>query len=389
MNTLARLLPLVLRQLTRRPARTFLTALGIAVATFLFVTVRAMRDGVREATEERATDTRLIVYRANRFCPFTSQLPQHYIDRIEAIDGVTGAVPIRIIVNNCRASLDVITFRGVPEEEFASEVMPSLTLSAGSIEEWQRRSDSAMVGSALAKRRGVGVGDRLTGAGLDVYVAGIVESTEPQDRNVAYVHLPFLQESARAQTSSGAGGIVTQFNVTVNDPKRMEEIASAIDAEFVRDPWPTSTKPERAFVARAARDIVEVSRFAGWLGIGALLAVFGLVANAIALAMQDRVRDIAILQTLGFSPRLVTVLVLAEGTILGAAGGVLGAIAASTALGLGHFTLSTDGVNVEFAATWTVFAAGCLAAFAIGALASLFPAWRAGRSEIVSGFRAV
>lgn len=389
MNALPRLLPLVLRQLSRRPVRTVLTTVGVAVATFLFVAVRAMETGIREATEERAGDTKLVVYRANRFCPFTSQLPQHYVDRIERIDGVEAAVPMRIIVNNCRASLDVITFRGVPEESFEREVLPDLRVVAGGIEEWERRSDAAMVGRALAERRGVGVGDRLTGAGVDVYVAAIVESDEPQDRNVAYVHLPFLQETARAATSSGAGGIVTQFNVTVKDPKRLEEVAKLIDEEFAKDVAPTSTKPERAFVARAARDIIEVSRFAGWLGIGALLAVFALVANAIALAMQDRVRDIAILQTLGFAPSLVTTMVIAEGLLLGVLGGLVGAAAASIALRLGHLTLGTEGIHVEFAASWAVFTAGWFAALLIGGLASVVPAWRAGRTEIVSSFRAI
>jgi putative ABC transport system permease protein len=383
-----RLMPLVLRQLARRPVRTALTAMGVAVATFLFVSVRAMERGVRDATEARASDTKLIVYRANRFCPFTSQLPEHYVERIRRIPGVTGAVPVRIVVNNCRASLDVITFRGVPEEDFEREIMPSLRISSGSVEEWERRGDSAMVGSALAARRGVGVGDRLSGAGIDVYVAGIVESDEPQDRNVAYVHLPFLQESARNLTSSGAGGIVTQFNVTVAESTRLEEIASAIDAEFERDPAPTSTKPERAFVARAARDIIEVSGFARWLGFGALVAVFALVANAIALGMQDRVRDIAILQTLGFKPALVTNLVIAEGILLGLLGGLVGASAAWLALRFGHFTLAMEGVNVEFAATAGVFLVGWLAALAIGGLASVAPAWRAGRTDIVSSFRA-
>ncbi len=391
MSAFLRLLPLVLRQLTRRPVRTALTAAGVAVATFLFVSVRAMESGVREATEARASDTTLIVYRANRFCPFTSQLPQHYVERLRRIPGVTKAVPMRIVVNNCRASLDVITFRGVPEESFAEEVMPSLRLTAGSLEEWERRGDGAMVGSALAERRGVGVGDRLSGAGIDVHVAGIVESDEPQDRNVAYVHLPFLQEASRALVGGGAGGagtIVTQFSVSVSDPARLDEIATAIDAEFARDPAPTSTKPERAFVARAAKDIVEVTGFARWLGLGALVAVFALVANAIALGMQDRVRDIAILQTLGFRPGLVTTLVIVEGILLGAVGGLIGAGGAWTALRIGRFSLATEGVNIEFAATLGVFSVGWLAALAIGGLASVLPAWRAGRSEIVTSLRA-
>ncbi len=398
MIAILRLAPLVLRQLTRRPLRTALTAVGVAVAAFLFVSVRAMERGVAEATEARATDTTLIVYRSNRFCPFTSQIPQHYTNRIESIPGVVSAVPMRIVVNNCRASLDVITFRGVPEEAFVRDMLPSLRLVEGSIDEWARRGDGAMVGRTLAERRGVRVGDRLSGAGIDVHVAGIVESDEPQDRNVAYVHLPFLQEASRAVTGGeggdgsdggGAGGIVTQFTVRVDDPMRIVEIARAIDAEFARDPAPTTTTPERAFVARAAKDIVEVSRFARWLGFGALVAVFALVANAIALGMQDRVRDIAILQTLGFRPGLVTALVILEGVLLGAIGGLLGAGAAWAGLALGRLSVATEGVSIEFAAHPGVVVSGWIAAFLIGGLASVLPAWRAARVEIVASLRAV
>ena len=55
-----------------------------------------------------------MVYRENRFCPSTSRLPEYYLDEIRKVPGVREAVPIKIAVNNCGASLDVITFRGVP-----------------------------------------------------------------------------------------------------------------------------------------------------------------------------------------------------------------------------------------------------------------------------------
>ncbi len=378
------LLPFVLRQLRRRPMRVLLTGLGVAVAAFLLVAVEAMDRGVREATESSARDTRLVVYRANRFCPFTSQLPQHYLSRLEAIPGVASAVPIKIIVNNCRASLDVLTFRGVPEEEFVSKMMPGFRLRQGSLDEWRRRGDGAMLGAALADRRRLSVGDRFSSAGVTVYVAGIIESDEPQDRNVAYVHLPFLQETAR---KGGSGGIVTQFTVEVSDPKRLEEVAAAIDAEFARDQSPTSTKPEKAFVARAARDIVQVAGFARWLGIGSLVAVFALVANAIALALQDRSREIAILQTLGFRPGLVTSLVVAEGTLLGLGGGAIGALAAWGILRWCRFALTMEGVNVEFAAGIAVALLGIGWSMAMGAAASLLPALRAASQSIVSSLR--
>ncbi|MDZ4831025.1 MAG: ABC transporter permease [Phycisphaerae bacterium] len=384
MTKLYALFPFVIRQLTRRPARLALTALGVAVASFLLVAVEAMDRGVRDATEADARDTKLIVYRANRFCPFTSQLPQHYAARIEAIPGVASAIPIKIVVNNCRASLDVITYRGVPDEAFATRLMPTMRLRAGSLDEWTRRGDGAMVGATLAERRDLSVGDRFTAAGVAVFVAGIVESDAPQDRNVAYVHLPFLQETANR---GGTGGIVTQFTVEVDDPKQLDAVAAAIDEEFARDAAPTSTKAEKAFVARAAADIVQVARFARWLGLAALIAVFALVTNAIALALQDRSREIAILQTLGFRPSLVTALVVTEGALIGLLGGCVGGLLAWAALRYGRFTMATEGVNVEIAAGFVVALAGIGWATGIGAVASVVPALKAALRPIVSSLR--
>ena len=91
MNRLSRAVPFTWRNLVRRPLRTALTVLGIAVATFLFCFVGSMRDGVARATEAGAAETTLVVYRKNRFCPFASQLPQSYERSIEDVPGVRAA----------------------------------------------------------------------------------------------------------------------------------------------------------------------------------------------------------------------------------------------------------------------------------------------------------
>ena len=111
MNRAISVIPTVWRQIVRAPIRTGLTITGIAVAMFLFTSVEAMRIGVHAATTSSAQDATLVVYRENRFCPFTSRLPQFYGDRIERIDGVRSVIPMQILVSNCRASLDVVTFR--------------------------------------------------------------------------------------------------------------------------------------------------------------------------------------------------------------------------------------------------------------------------------------
>lgn len=380
-----RYIPLVLKKVLRQRVRSALTLGGIAAAIFLFCTVQAMLQGVREATETGATDNCLVVYRENRYCPFTSRLPEYYGPRIAKINGVKSVVPMKIVVNNCRTSLDVVTFRGVPRDDFSSLLAPRLTIVSGSLADWQRRSDAALIGETLAKRRGLSPGDRFDAAGVTVYVAGVIQSAEAQDQNVGYVHLDFLQRTV----DNNKLGVVTQFNVTVDDPARMAAIATEIDATFAHDPEPTRTSPEKAFVARAASDIVEIVGFARWLGWGCLAAVLALVGNAIVLSMQDRVRENAVLQTLGFKGGLILRLVIAEGVLLGLLGGLVGGGLAALVILTSGMAISTEGLSIQIVGGMDTMVLGIVLSAALGAAASLVPAWQASRQEIAACFRAV
>ena len=384
MNSFLRTIPFTWKNLIRRPLRTGLTVAGIAVATFLFSFVESMRDGVSKATEAGAAETRLVVYRKNRFCPFASQLPQSYQRSILSIEGVKSAVPIKIVVNNCRASLDVVTFRGVPDEGYLQEHIAKTQLRSGSISDWQSRGDAVLIGAALADRRRLRAGDRFDAAGVRSWVAGVFDSDDAQDRNVAYAHLGFLQETAQR---GGTGGIVTQFNVEVKDPAQMEAVAAAIDEAFAHDQYPTTTRPESAFVARAARDVIVLVRFASIVGWASLAAVFALIANAIALAVRDRIRDHAILQTLGWTGADIAWMVVMEASMLGATGGAIGAIGAHAAIALTHLNFTMEGVSIEVTASNAATLAGVLLATLLGAVAGVVPALSAARREIVQGFR--
>jgi putative ABC transport system permease protein len=78
----------VLKQVVRHRVRSLLTDRRHRDAMFLFTAVQAMNEGVTRATTATANDTTLVVYREDRYCPATSQLPQDYQRRIEAVDGV-------------------------------------------------------------------------------------------------------------------------------------------------------------------------------------------------------------------------------------------------------------------------------------------------------------
>jgi putative ABC transport system permease protein len=381
-----RVIPTVLKQIKRSPIRSTLTLGGIAIAMFLFVVVESMRTGVKEATEMTAGETTLVVYRENRYCPFTSRLPQYYEDRIEQLSGVASVVPIQILVSNCGASLDVVTFRGVPRDSIQHALAKDGVIVEGSVADWKKRGDGAIVGSALAKRRGIKVGDRFSAAGIEIFVAGIQETEQAQDKNVAIVQLPFLQETSR---KGGTGTIVTQFNVQVEDSNQLESVASSIDEAFAHDEHPTSTFPEKAFVGRAARDIVHLAEVAGMLAWGALAAVFALVANAVVLAMRDRVRDHAVLQTLGYTGWLIGWMVILEGATIAIIGGILGGVAAFLTVQFGQFTMTMEGVNIEMSTGPAAAIMGVALALGLGMFAALLPALRLARTDIATCFRAV
>lgn len=382
MNVL-RCIPYVLKQVVRHRVRSLLTILGIAIAMFLFTSVQAMNSGVLEATTTTARDTTLIVYREDRYCPATSELPQDYQSRIERIEGVTSVIPMKVVVSNCRTSLDVVTFRGVPKDDFVRDRGEGFELIAGSIEEWKKRTDAALLGETLANRRGLRPGMTFDAAGITAMVAGVIRSDNAQDQNVAYTALEFVQLAGRDRL-----GIVTQFNVKVSDPDLLEPVSKQIDKLFATAQEPTATFTEKAFVGRVADDVIELVGFARWLGLGCLAAVLALVANSIVLGVQSRVSEHAVLQTLGYSGRLVALLIIAEGVVLALIGGGIGAVGAVIAADVGSFALSVEGATIPITADATLLAMGVLICGVIGVLAGLVPAWQASTKEIAECFRA-
>lgn len=376
--------PLVIKQITRHRVRSLLTVLGVAIAMYLFVAIQSMQQGVARATEATAADTTLVVYREDRFCPFTSDLPEYYLPQIQAIEGVVSVVPIRVVVNNCRASLDVVTFRGVPRDLFESTIGEDIRYYSGSLEDWQRRSDAALLGETLAARRGLKVGDQFDAAGITAYVAGILDSDEPQDQNVAYVHLDYLQQQVDKTL-----GTVTQFNVQVDDPGRLEAVSAEIDALFASAEKPTTTRSEKAFVAQVAGDMIELIGFTKYLGWGCLVAVLALVGNAIVLSVQDRVKEHAVLQTLGYRSSLIGRLIVTEAAVLGLLGGLLGAGAALLTIRLTRLSFSVDGLSIPIEAGPVLLALGMALSIVLGVAAGLVPAVQAARRPIASCFRAV
>lgn len=371
------------KQIRRNLTKSLLTIFGTAAGMFLFLIVSAMQESLEKATKIKAGDDTLVVYRDKRFCPFTSRLPIDYQRKIAKLSKVKSVTPLKIVVNHCGTSLDAICFRGIPKEQ-ASSFLANISIKDGNIKDWKRNSDSAFLGETLAKRRGLKIGDKFDAAGVTVRVAGIISSQNHQDKNVAYVHLDFLQ-----QTSGHGLGVVTQFNVKVKNYNDLDSVAREIDLLFARDREPTHTRPEKAFVAEIAKNMIEFVKFTHWLGIAAVFAVLALIMNTIILAVRGRMKEIAVLRALGYRSEHLAWITLSEGLIYGICGGIVGITCAFFSLNYGYFSISSEGVSLVMSVNSTLVTKSIWIAVVLGFIAGLYPALLASRGTVADSLRRI
>jgi putative ABC transport system permease protein len=376
-----RFAPYVLKNLWRHRLRTMLTVSGAAVAIFVFIVVGSVQEGLNDLTANQLADKRLIVFQANRFCPSTSKLPEDYARALRSTPGVKDAIPVKVFMNNCRASLDVVVFHGLPADKLRTA--RDLSLVAGDWTEFERRTDGAIVGRAIAARRKLAVGQKFSIGGVTVTVAGITAAAVPADENFIFTHLDFLQRTPGLNSV----GTATQIEVLLDEHSDAQHTADLIDDQFRTAAVATNTRPLGAFQLSAVGDLVELIGFLQYLAYACVALVLALVGTTTLMAVQDRVREFSVLQTIGFSGPRVFRLVLAESILQSTIGGTTGVLLATLLLTFGKLAVGSEGVLVPFLATPQLLSAGLIISALAGLLAGFSPAWTAARTEIVAGLR--
>jgi putative ABC transport system permease protein len=379
--------PYVLKTVWRHHTRTLLTVSGAAVAVFVYCFVLAVQEGMQALTTQ--DDSVLVVFQKNKFCPATSHLPQDYEHVIRKMDGVQDVVPIQVFTNNCRASLDVIVFYGTTADKVRH--VRDFDLVSGSWAEFEAHQDAAIAGQALIDRRAkdptigqqLKIGDKLTVGGVTVTLAGIFTSENRAEEDYVYCHLDFLQRTRGLDLV----GTVTQHEVFLNPAADPQRVAAAIDAKFQSGQVQTDTRTKGVFQASSLADLIQLIELSHYLGFACLALMTLLVATTTVMGVEDRIREHAVLQTLGVAaPRLFR-LVMSECVLISFVGGLLGVAAAVVMLSVSSLSVGAEAVSIAFRPSVSMAATGVLVAAVIGVVAGVAPAWRAARAEIVTALR--
>ena len=374
-------MPYIFKTLWRHRSRTILTVSGSAVALFVFCFVGAVQEGMNDLRRRQEAKGSLIAFQKSKFCPATSHLPQDYGQQIARLDGVKEVVPVQVFTNNCRASLDVVVFYGVPPQKLRKA--RDFELTSGNWSEFEQHQDAAVVGSAVASRRRINVGDKFSIGDLSVNVAGIYESDDPAEENYIYSHLEFLQRSK----GMNLVGTVTQLEILLNEGIDPIAKCEEIDDKFRGGPVETDTRPKGVFQAKSLGDLAQLIGMAHYLGYACVGLVLALVATTTIMSVEDRIKEHAVLQTIGFSGPRVFRLVMTESVLLSIAGGIIGVGAAMVMLKLSSLSVGAEAVTIAFTPSIRLAVTGLIVSALAGTLAGIAPALHAARTEIVPALR--
>jgi len=373
--------PYVLKTLCRHRARTLLTLTGAAVGLFVFCFVGSVQQGLDNLFRQQEAGRSLIVFQAHKLCPATSRLPQDYAETVRGLPGVRDAVPIQVLTNNCRASLDVVVFYGLPPDKLLD--VRDLTLLAGNVSEFQSHRDAALVGRSVARRRAIAPGDKFSLGDYTVSVAGVFASSDPADENYIYTHLEYLQRGR----SQNLVGTVTQIEVLLEPGADPDQACQAIDDALRGGPVPTRTRPKGAFQAQTLEELAGLIGLGRYLGFACIGVVVMLLATTTVMAVQDRIREHAVLQTLGFSTLRVFGLVLSESVLLSTAGGAIGTGLAVGVLWWSDLAVGSDAITIAFAPSPQLALTGLVVAICARLVAGVFPAYQAATADVVPSLR--
>jgi putative ABC transport system permease protein len=167
------------------------------------------------------------------------------------------------------------------------------------------------------------------------------------------------------------------FEIRIEDPLRAVPMAQKIDALFANSANETKTQPSKDFIVAFIKQRGDIA-FVLHAILGAVFfSLLILTGNTMIQSLRERVPELAVLKTLGFTDRGIFALLLAESLLLCVSAAFLGLLLSYTLLP----TVESALQGVEL--TGGMLLPGILVAVALALVVGLPPAIRANRLKIV------
>ena len=315
-------------------------------------------------------------------------MPQYYRDKIRQIPGVTEVEASQWFGGQYIDNRPEHMFaRFAVEPDKHVRIRGEMQLPDDQKKAFLNDRTACIVGRLLATKQNFHVGQKITIIGdifpinLELTIRGIFDA--PENEEVLYFNRDYLEESLPVARRGEAGTI----NILAASTADVPRIATAVDDMFHNATVQTKTETESAFSLSFVAMLGNVKAFL-LIIVGAVTFTILLVsANTIAMSVRERVREVGILKTLGYTPFTILGIILGEAVIIALAGGVLGIFLAQLMTGVVRQSPMAM-PQIQQLTILPPVAAACLGvAAAIGLLSALIPALNASRISILEALR--
>lgn len=375
---------LVWAALRRRPVRTFLTLLSVTTAFFLFGVLQGINVGIDGVFKLLNTAHLDVMSRVS----LTDPLPLSHLSRIAAIAGVAHVTPLNALAGTYQRPNDLQVVLGV-DMDALTKIYENIKVKPEVVEAMRRTRTGAVIGRSLAKKEGWKIGDRIPIHSINMSnkdgtsnwvfdIVGFYDMDQPEWATRFWANYDYINEGR----STGKDTVV-QFLVGVKDAGQSAKVSQAIDDTFSNSPNQTTTQNEKDYVESLMRQIGDISFLVNGIVGAVLFTLLFLTSNTMAQSVRERVPELAVLKTLGFSDSTVQWLVLAESLALSILAALLGLGIASLVLPVITSLLSSQGVGPMHLGP-VVVSAGVATAVLLALVSGVLPARRARRLDIVA-----
>jgi len=377
-------LPMILRNLTRSRRRLVLTVLSMAISIFLFATLMSLPSVLKQIMRDQVSDLRLVC--ANK-AGYLYMLPEAYADTIAAVPHVDASSGYIATVAQYRDPKELIAVAAL-EPAALPTLRPEWGVSQGSASTLAKTLEGGVVSARLAARHNWKVGDTITlrpqmllFGDLPIQIVGIAD-TGPIE--LVLVPLERLDKLTIFKNS------VFAYLIKVDRSENASLVAHDIDERFANSPFETFTQTEAGAAELKFGQLRLV--FAGVRTIAAIIVVViaMVAANTAAMTVRERRYELAVMRSIGYTPRTLAALMTAEGFAMGVVAGVIGCVASYLALRMpahlgGQFGLLLRLVSLTPSVAVESIAIGA----AIGLVSVAIPVLQAMRRSVVDTMRAV
>ncbi len=369
----------VLRNMWRRKARTLLTVFGIVVGIFALTVLGALsarlNQQVKGAEVWFTSKITVVPGGGGLFGGSDGYLELSKVDEIEAVPGVKSAVAgFGLLLDGGGAGFGAPELIVGADLAKAQDLFTLLEIDRGRILQ-EGDGSKVVLGSVLAEKFEVDVGDSVELRGQDFEVVGIYEPTLSAPDSFAFVSYDdALNMFRRVNPYFQVEDIAATIDVIPMEGVDANELAARID-ESVDGIKVIS--PEEA-----EKQISQFSLIfnAILLGIGFIALVVGglSIINTMIMSVSERTREIGLKKAIGAETRSVLSEYLLESALIGFFGGLIGMLLGILAVFLLNNATASSQVSV-FTITTTVIVGPVAFATVLGTAAGLFPAFRAAR----------